>query len=157
MRRLLLLAAVAACGEAPVRETAQDTLPAVPAYVGPKACELLSADDLKQITGADFKPGVVEHDYAGDSQCRFDRAANDSVGVMVSLHAEGRLAPYSRVPGSVAVQGVGDSAVWNAGVRQLAVTHGPAVFSVSFLSEPARRAWAEDLARRAHGKLAAGQ
>lgn len=108
---------------------------------------------MTQVTGIAFEKGVTTNDYAGDSQCRFDRPGSTESGVMVSLHAHGKLKPYQSVPGSSIVAGLGDSAVWHAGNAQIAVAHGDAVFSISFLKPPAKKQWAVHLARSALSRL----
>jgi len=122
---------------------------------GVKACELLSVDDVTRITGVAFEAGVTTNDYAGDSQCRYGRPGKPEEGLMVTLHAHGDLAPYRGVPNSVAVDGLGDAAVWHDGNRQLAFSNGDAVISISFLAPPAKKQWAVQLARIALNKLKA--
>ncbi|HUP87719.1 MAG TPA: hypothetical protein VM100_00060 [Longimicrobiales bacterium] len=125
---------------------------AEPNYVGPKACDLLASYDIKQITGVEYKLGETANDYRGDSQCRFV-ATSDSSEVVVSLHVPGDLANYGRVPGATAVAAMGDSAVWNADIGQLAVKHGEAVLSISLMNQIMSRKTAERLARKTLEKL----
>ena len=158
---LVIVALVVACGRAPDAEqsaTVDTTTAAVAdsSWSGPKACELVSAADIKRITGVDVKAGITTNDYAGDSQCRFDRSTGADPLVMVTLHAHGNIEPYRRVPGSVAVSGIGDGAVWSDTNSQLAVRLGEAVFSFSFLSPPAKKQWGSELATLALVKLAPG-
>ncbi len=135
---------------------ASDTTAAA-AYAGPRACDLLSGDDIARVSGVAYSIGVVTNDYAGDSQCRYAAAGTSQSPVMVTLHATGSFTPYRKVPGNVAVAGLGDAAVWHDGNAQLAVQHGASVYSISFLKPPAKRQWAEALARIALGKLATAQ
>jgi hypothetical protein len=99
------------------------------------------------------RAGVVTNDYAGDSQCRFDLMADGKPGVMVTLHAHGNIEPYRKVPDAIEISGIGDPGVWSETNAQLAVRHGDAVFSISFLSRPAKQSWALELARVALQKL----
>jgi hypothetical protein len=93
-------------------------------------------------------------DYMGDSQCRFAVANDTAASVMVTLHMEGKIDPYQKVPSSVQVSGLGDAAVWNPSVYQLAAAKGPAVLSVAFLGVPvAKQAWATQLTRAALDRL----
>ena len=130
------------------------TVPTVPdSAQGPKACDLMSVDDARRITGVELKRGETTTDYMGSSQCRFDRADGSRTGIMIALHTTGDIENYRRVPGSTEVTGLADAAVWNAQTSQLAVLSGKAVFSISFLFTPAQRAWAVDLARAALPRL----
>lgn len=123
------------------------------ASTGVKACELISADDVKQVTGITFEQGVTTNDYGGDSQCRFPERSDTTHALMVTLHDHGKLTAYQNVPGSSVIGGLGDEAVWHGGNRQLAVRRGDAVFSISFLQDPANKQWAIKLARIALAKL----
>jgi hypothetical protein len=126
-----------------------DTLSAVQDTTaqGPKACELLSSDAIAAVTNAAFKEGVTAHDYAGSSQCRFDHE-DGTQGIMFTLHRRGDIENYRKVPGSEAVAGLGDAAVWNQGTHQLAVRVGDAVFSISFLTTTPRQRWAVQIAEQ---------
>lgn len=137
------------------RQPGNDTTAAVataPTDTGIKACGLLAPDDIERVTGTAMQNGEITNDYAGDSQCRF-KAAKDSGIVMVTLHKHGAIEPYRHAPNSEDVTGLGDAAAWSPGVSQLAVARGDAVFSISFMSMPAKQAWAKQLARTALGKL----
>lgn len=131
-------------GATPIPEPAP-----VAAPIGVKACDLITNQDAKDATSTVFKPGVVTNDYAGDSQCRFDRESGTDGGIMVSLHEHGDLKNYENVPGSTVVNQLGDGAVWNDNTGQLAVRRDSAVFSISLLSQPANKQHAIALARRA--------
>jgi hypothetical protein len=156
---LLFVPALLSCGGASdtKQDNAADTTGAAASvdstWTGPKACELVATADIKRVTAVEVKAGVTTNDYAGDSQCRFDRVSVDSAYVMVTLHAHGNIEPYRKVPGSVEVSRVGDDAIWSETNGQLALRHGDAVFSISFLSSPARKQWAVELARVALAKL----
>jgi diadenosine tetraphosphate (Ap4A) HIT family hydrolase len=115
---------------------------------GPKACDLLTNADIASVTKIDVVAGKTVNDYMGVSQCRFDRADSTQV-VMVSLHEKGDIGNYTKVPGAESVTGIGDAAVWNPQTNQLAFRRGEAVASISFLSTPAKSAWARSLARLA--------
>lgn len=116
-----------------------------------KACELVSAADIKRIANLPVGTGVTTTDFGGDSQCEFRQ---DTVGlVMVTVHGQGSIEPYRKVPGQREVPGIGDAAVWHEGNAQLAVKRGESVFSISFLKPPAKRKWAIELARIALPKF----
>ena len=157
-RLTLLVLLCVACGNSRTDEQQRTdttaTQTAEPAYTGPKACELISTDEIRSATGIEVGTGETVTDYAGDSQCRF-AVTNDTVAaVMVTLHAEGKIDPYQTVPGSVPVSGLGDAAVWNPSVFQLAASKGRAVLSVAFLGVPAaKQAWATQLTRTALARL----
>ena len=158
--KVLAIFAIQACGgdPRPAEEPAigADTA-AVAASVdtassGPKACDLLTNTDIASVTRVDVVAGKTVNDYMGVSQCRFDRADSTQV-VMVSLHEHGDIGNYTKVPGATSVAGIGDAAVWNPQTNQLAFKRGDAVASISFLSAPAERAWAQSLARLALPRL----
>jgi hypothetical protein len=71
----------------------------------------------------------------------------------VTLHKQGRIEPYRHAPQSVEVPELGDAAVWSAGVSQLAVARGEAVFSISFMGVSGKQSQATRLARTALAKL----
>lgn len=130
-----------------------DSITAANTYHGPKACDLLSADDVAKAIAGTYRTGVVTNDYMGDSQCKLessDTAAHPTV--MLTLHVKGNFEPYRKVPGIDKVAGIGDEAVWNPRANQLGVRVGEAVFSVSLLGK-AREEWATKLARLALSKL----
>lgn len=129
------------------RSTVQET-----AALGPKACALLSADEVAAVTDVAFEAGVVAHDYAGSSQCRFDHH-DGTQGIMFTVHTHGDIENYRKVPGSEEVAGLGQAAVWNEGTDQLAVRVGDVVFSISFLTTPSRRQWAVRIAEQIVLKL----
>ena len=154
-RLTLLVLLLAACSNQQTGEqkSTVDTAAvqsAEPSYSGPKACDLLTREEIAKVTGLSLEAADTVTDYAGDSQCRF-AVTNDTVAaVMVTLHAEGKIEPYQKVPTSVPVSGLGDAAVWNPGVFQLAAAKGRAIVSVAFLGLPAaKQAWATQLTRTA--------
>ena len=154
---ILAVALATACGSAPDAESqaTPDTAAAPAAQTvssGPKACDLVSAEDVRRSSGVEVRPGITTHDYGGASQCRFDTATGEAF-LIVTLHTEGRIDPYQKVPGSVAVDDLGDSAVWSESNAQLAVRNGTSVFSISFLKTPAQKQWATKLAAGALAKL----
>jgi hypothetical protein len=148
---VVLVAACAGDDKAGNSDAATDTAATVVAPTGPKACDLVTADDLRRITGQTFAAGAVTNDYMGVSQCTF-KLADGGDGVVVSLHEHGKMENYTRVEGSTPVNRLGDEAVWNPESRQLAFRQGEAVVSVSMLmtSEPI---WARDVAEAALRKL----
>lgn len=155
MRTTILLALLlCACNSSkpPAQTAQQDTTPAAPAYTGPKACDLLSSDVVREVTGSDYKPGTVESDYGFDSQCKFEPADTTNGAVLVTLHAKGEFEPYKHVPNSFAVQNLGDDAIWNVTNNQLAIKKGEAVFSISFMKN-AKQETAVKLGRSALEKL----
>lgn len=157
-RALSLSMLLAACqGSGNKQKSAVDSTaaPAAPVatWNGPKACDLLSPDEIGKVTSAAYNAGVVTNDYAADSQCRFDRNDDSKSSVMVSLHGRGKIDPYRNVPGTSTVPDLGREAVWNEGNAQLAVAHDSSVFSISFMPPPGRKAWAVALAREALKKL----
>lgn len=127
-----------------------DTLVAEPA---PKACEVVSTDELERIVGFDLKPGRTTNDYLGVSQCQWDRAAGDEGGLSITVRDRSDLNVYKAVPGSAPVSGIGDEAVWAETLNQLAFRQGERVMSVSLLFEPKSRALAEQIARIAAPRL----
>ncbi len=133
--------------------TAADTAGAANSYRGPKACELVSADDVRQVTGASYNAGITTTDYMYDSQCKLTPADTTKPAVVVTLHAQGNMEPYRRMPGITKVAGMGDEAIWIPQANQLAVRVGQKIFSVSILTEPLHRDWATGLARVALTKL----
>lgn len=106
------------------------------------------------MTSVAFQAGVTAHDYGGSSQCRFDHE-DGTQGVMFTFHAHGDIENYRKVPGSEEVAKLGAAAVWNEGTDQLAVQVGDAVFSISFLTTPARRQSAVQIAEQIIVKLRA--
>jgi hypothetical protein len=131
-----------------VQDTAvQDTL-----ATGPKACALVSSAEVAAVTGVAYKAGMTTHDYGGSSQCRFDHD-DGSQGIMFTLHTHGDIENYRRVPGSEEIAKLGAAAVWNEGTDQLAVRVGDIVFSISFLTTPARRQAAVRIAEQIILKL----
>lgn len=130
-----------------------DTTGAANSYRGPKACALLSADDVRQVTGASYNAGITTTDYVNDSQCKITPADTTKPAVVVTLHAQGNMEPYRRMPGITKVAGMGDEAIWIPQANQLAVRLGQKIFSVSILAEPSHRDWATGLARVALAKL----
>jgi hypothetical protein len=134
-----------------------EAAPAAESAQGAKACDLMTVDDARRITGVELQAGVTTNDYMGSSQCRFDRSDGSRTGIMIALHTHGEIENYRKVPGSTEVDGLGDAAVWNPQTSQLAVRSGDGVFSISFLFTPAQRAWAIELARAALPKLEAAK
>lgn len=126
---------------------------AVTASSGPKACDLLTAEEIESIIAIDVDAGETISNYGGVSQCQFNRAGGSEGAVMVSLHEQGEILNYQKVPGSARVAGLGDVAVWNPQTNQFAVKKGAAVVSISFLFSPARQEWATRLAGSALPKL----
>lgn len=162
-RHALLCAAVllGACG-GDARETqpgaadsaARAETAAPPQSSGPRACDLLTVEEIEHATSLDLDGGVTVSDYMGVSQCQWQRAGGGADGgVMVSLHEHGEILNYQKVPGSEMIGGLGDGAVWNPQTNQLAVKRGEAVVSISFMFSPAEQAWATSLARSAIAKL----
>lgn len=132
---------------------AADSAVAADTYHGPKACDLVSSDDVTRIAGGTYHSGVVTNDYMGDSQCKIESADTSAhPTVMVTLHVKGNFEPYRKVPGIETVAGIGDEAVWNSRANQLGVRVGEAVFSVSLLGK-ARQEWAAKIARLVLPKL----
>lgn len=150
---LLLVLACADRVPEPASGQADTAVAAAPAEVtdsgGVKACDLMTVDAARRITGIELAAGVTTNDYMGSSQCRFDRADGSRTGIMIALHRAGDIENYRKVPGSTEVTAVGDAAIWNPQTNQLAVKSDSAVFSISFLFSPAQRAWAIDIARAA--------
>jgi hypothetical protein len=122
-------------------------------WSGPRACELIAAADINKVTSLMYKPGVVTNDYAGDSQCRYERADTTKVAVMVTLHGRGKIDPYRLVPMTSSVPGLGDEAYWNEGNAQLAIRKDSSVLSIAFMPAPAKKSWAVSLARIALSKF----
>ena len=118
-----------------------------------KACDLVSEAELERILAVDLEPGTLVNDYAGVSQCRWYLPGDRQRGVSISLYERGDLENYRRVPGSIGAPGVGDAAVWNAGVGQLAVTRGERLVSVGLLIAEPQREDAELIARAALSRL----
>lgn len=139
----------AAPGSAPLVDTAVVGA----ADTRPKACEIITAGDIRSVTKVAVVAGVTTNDYMGVSQCRFD--ADTAQVLMVSVHHEGNIENYQRVPGATQVDDIGDVAVWNQKTGQLAFRQGAAVVSISFLAVPPDPQWARALARIAATKLAA--
>jgi hypothetical protein len=148
-RYACLALAVAACGKAQEDQLppGPDTAVVAAPYTGLKACELISANEINRIAGLSVDTGFVTSDYSADSQCQFDKKGTTDGQVIVTMHGHGNIEPYRKVPGSTEVTGIGDAAVWNEGNAQLAVRHRESVFSVSFLSRPAKKRWVIALAR----------
>ena len=119
---------------------------------GPKACDLLTRVDIKTATGREVGAGIVTNDYMGVSQCRFDQADSTQV-VMVSLHQQGDIENYRKVPGAADVAGLADAAVWNPQTMQIAFRRDSAVVSVSLLFEGAEQRMARELAEIALRQL----
>jgi hypothetical protein len=132
---------------------AADSLAAANSYSGPKACDLVSRDDVSHVTATLYNAGVTTTDYRGDSQCKFAPVDTSRATVMITLHAHGNFEPYRKVPGIVQVGGLGDEAVWNSQANQLGVRLGETIFSVSILTGQPRKEWAKRLARIAYRKL----
>lgn len=158
---VLAVLLVAACEQsqraaaAPAADSAAGESPAAEmAHAGPRACDLLTAQDIAAVTKIEVSPGITTNDYMDVSQCRFDRV-DGTQAVMVSLHRHGDIENYRKVPGAAAAEGVGDAAVWNAQIGQFAVRQGEAVTSISFLFSPADAGWGRSLAHIATAKLTA--
>jgi len=158
MTAMLLLAA--ACNQPQsnlAEEEPSDSVNAVPdtlvATPGPKACEIVSTEELERIVGFDLEDGRTTNDYLGVSQCRWDRENGDEGGVSVTVRERGDMEIYRAVPGSTPVTGIGDEAVWSESLNQLAFRRRERVMSVSLLFKPANRAMAEQIARIAAPRL----
>jgi hypothetical protein len=154
-RHACLALALAACSKAEENKPAAtpDTAATVAAYTGLRACELISANEINRVAGLSVDTGFVTSDYGADSQCQFDKKGTTDGQVIVTMHGQGNIEPYRKVPGSTEVTGIGDAAVWNEGNGQLAVRRGKAVFSVSFLVPKSKKQWALELARMASEKM----
>ena len=160
----LLCLLVVACADAadPDARVAADSAPpavvddaaaAAPDSAALKACDLASESELEDILGLELEPARTTNDYAGVSQCRWDLPGDAQRGVSISFYERGEIEKYRRVPGSANVPGLGDAAVWNPDVGQLAVLRGARLVSVGLLVERPQRGDAERIARIALGRL----
>jgi hypothetical protein len=164
LERLALAAMVVlgACGGADRQGTAR---PASGSATGARraappaeaqACRLITLAEVSAITGLELKLGEKTDDYMDYSRCQWDPTSGKPTGIVLVANESGRFEDYSTVPGATPVKGLGLEAVWNPRVRQLAVRRAKGTLSVSFLSEPADRSWAEKIARTALGRLEGG-
>jgi len=156
---LLVLLACGGSGDAASdlsADSAAAAAAAAPESTGPKACDLATREELQEIVGGELGEARVTNDYAGSSQCQWDRPGSPE-GVSIALHQNGNLENYRAMPGSVAVTGLGDDAVWNEELNQLAVRQGAAVFSIGMFFNEKRRAWAERIGAIAVAKLTAAR
>lgn len=152
---LWLVLLLTACAREPEQQSAAvppDSAAAV--STGLKACDLIATEELERVLSIDLDTGATTSDYMGVSQCQFNRAGSKDGAVMISLHEQGNILNYQKVPGSSSVAGLGDAAVWNPQTNQLAVKRAAAVVSISLLLSPAQQAWATQLARTALISLA---
>lgn len=145
-----------ACADAapPERGSSADTAAAaVPSDSGDSAalsaCDLIGEAELEEILALELEPGTLVNDYAGVSQCRWYLPGDRQRGVSISLYERGDLENYRRVPGSIGAPSVGDEAIWNASVGQLAVLEGERLVSVGLLVASPQRSHAEQIARTA--------
>ena len=165
MRPRLLVAAagvltLCACAETDdaARDATVDSaaLAAAPPPAGSsvvKACDLVTEAELESILGIELEAARTTNDYAGDSQCRWALPGDAQRGVSISLRQNFRLENYAAAPGVVEVSGVGEGAVWNPTVSQLAVRKGTRVVSIALFVPDAQRALAERIAGIALDKI----
>ncbi len=153
---LAAMVVLGACGggggskQGKVRAAPADSARAAPP-VEAQACQLVPLAEVAAITGLELKLGEKTADYLGYSRCQWDPTAGKPTGILLVTNESGQFSDYSNVPGATPVQGLGLEAVWNPRVRQLAVRREKGTLSVSFLSDPAQRPWAEKIARAALG------
>lgn len=118
--------------------------PATRASAEPRACRLLSLEEVEKVTGLRLVPGPQAPDYPWYSRCEWAITAGRTDGVVLVVNQQGKFSDYSTVPGSTPVSGFGREAIWNPGVQQLAVRRDTGTVSVSFVA-PAQKKWAEAL------------
>jgi len=83
-------AAVTQPADGTAASTPADTAATGAAATGqPKACDLVSAEDLSRITGKTFTPGQTAADMPTVSQCGWDQQASSDGGVSITLYADG--------------------------------------------------------------------
>lgn len=157
MRRIVLLAvlALSACGGSQPKGgkegAATKKAPAPPADA--LACRLVTLEEVRQITSLQLSAGEKTPDYLGYSRCEWDPPAGPKSAVQLVVNESGNFQDYSNVPGATPEKGLGLEAVWNGRVRQLAVRREKGTLSVSFLDDPAKREWAEKIAKAALERL----
>jgi hypothetical protein len=121
-----------------------------PAAHGPDACTLVSNDDLKRITGADYLPGMSGTGNTG-KQCHWDPAARGGAAIDLAIRDAGR---FSAPTGAEPVPGVGDAAWWNAGAKQFIAKKGDRVLIVAFSGASVDpKPWGQQIAAAAVQKL----
>ncbi len=148
---LALAAALASCGRPAAKHNAVAADTAVKA-AEPRACRLVTLDELRATTGLDLKPGMQTADYQGYSICQWDKAAGGPA-ISLVVNENGNFFNYQNVPGAVPVSGVGEDAVWNPETHQMGIKLPKGTMSVNFLSEPFQRKWADSIAKTALGRL----
>lgn len=167
-RTLPILAAMAACAcsggtsdRTPRSDGAGAARSAGPAATSasaePRACRLLTLQEVEKVTGLELVPGPQAPDYAWYSRCEWAVTAGRTDGVVLVVNGQGKFSDYSTVPGSTPVSGYGREAVWNPAVQQLAVRRDTGTVSVSFVVKPAQKRWAEELMRTVLGRLQGGR
>ena len=110
------------------------------------ACEVITEAELEGILGLDLEPGRTTNVYERDSSCRWNLPGDAQRGVSISLYQRRTLEAYERVPGAVHLSGIGDAAIWNPTVGQLAVRHGESLVSIGLLIDNPQRSHAERIA-----------
>jgi hypothetical protein len=121
-----------------------------PATHGPDACTLVSHDDLRRITGAEYAAGVAATGNTG-RQCHWDPASHSGPSIDLAIRdSHGFTAPTGAAP----VPGVGDAAWWNAGAKQFIARKGDHLLIVAFSSATGDpKPWGEAIAAAAVQKL----
>jgi hypothetical protein len=117
---------------------------------GPDACTLLSADDLKRITGLDYAAGVAATGNTG-KQCRFDSANGQGPSIDLAIRDSADFKPPT---GAEAVSGAGEAAWWNGGAKQFIVKKGDRILIIAFSgasTDP--KPWGQAIASAAANKL----
>lgn len=121
-----------------------------PATHGADACTLVSNDDLKRATNADWSAGVSATGNTG-RQCRWDSASGSGGSIDLAIRdASGFTAPT----GGEAVAGVGDAAWWNAQAKQFIAKKGDRILIVAFSGTSGDpKPWGQAIAAAAVQKL----
>lgn len=139
--------------DAPGADAADSAATATAADAGPKACDLVSHAELEQALALELAAGRMTNDYAGDSKCEWNLPGDPQRGVRLSLRRLDNLDIYRNVPGGINAPNIGEEAIWNAGVGQLAVRQGDRVVSLALLVPDPQREVAEEIVRLALDRL----
>ena len=108
-----------------------------PPPTAPDPCTLISADDLKQITGTPAREGVASGDAKTVARCVWQEGGEAGAGaITVAIHAsdvEPLLGQLRNIPGNEKID-LGEEAWWSNAINQLTVRTGPRVVTVGFNS-----------------------
>ena len=112
-----------------------ESAPSGPPPTAPDPCSLISADDLKQITGTPVRDGSSSGDANTVTRCVWQEGGEAGSGsITVAIHAsdvEPLLGQLRNIPGNEKLD-LGEESYWSNAINQLTVRTGARVVTVGF-------------------------